>query len=103
VYRCAMELMELVVGAGVVRGAGDECDQLKRAAMSIVHNIAEGCGRDGQDRRRMFLIARGSALECAAAVQILQRYGLSPILAEQARSLAGRIYAMLSRMTGKST
>jgi four helix bundle protein len=103
VYRAAMELTGVVLGLGTIKGAGEECDQLRRAATSIVHNIAEGCGRDGPDRRRMFMIARGSALECAASLEILKRYGLPPFEHEQARTLAGRIYAMLSRLTGKST
>jgi four helix bundle protein len=103
VYRVAMELMELVVAMGAVKGAGDECDQLRRSAMSIVHNIAEACGRDGPDRKRMFMIARGSALECAASLRILRAFGISPVVYEEGRALAGRIYAMLSRLTGKST
>lgn len=38
--------------------------QLRRAAMSIPANIAEGCGRDGQaDTARFFQVAMGSACE----------------------------------------
>jgi four helix bundle protein len=102
VYRVAIELFELVAAMKAPRGAGDYYDQLKRAASSIVLNIAEGCGRDGADRERMFLIARGSALECAASLRLLQSCGVSPILHQQGRELAGRLYAMLSRLAGKS-
>ena len=47
-------------------------DQLLRASQSIPQNIAEGNGRGTEaDRRRFFEIARGSALECAAILDIL--------------------------------
>ncbi len=48
-------------------------DQLKRASSSIVLNIAEGNGRrsDGE-RKRFFAIARGSAEECRAILDLLE-------------------------------
>jgi four helix bundle protein len=47
-------------------------DQLDRASTSIVLNLAEGNGkRSYSDRCRFFDIARGSALECAAALDVL--------------------------------
>jgi len=47
-------------------------DQLKRASTSIVLNIAEGNGRWTQkDRRRFFVIARGSVEECMAILDLL--------------------------------
>jgi four helix bundle protein len=46
--------------------------QLDRAATSIPLNIAEGNGKfTSKDRCRFFDIARGSALECAAALDVL--------------------------------
>jgi len=52
--------------------AGDVKDHLDRAADSIVFNIAEGNGKYApKDRCRFFDTAHGSALECAAGLDIL--------------------------------
>ena len=47
-------------------------NQLDRASTSIPLNIAEGNGKyDAKDRCRFFDIAHGSALECAAGLDVL--------------------------------
>ena len=47
-------------------------NQLDRASTSILLNIAEGNGKFTEnDRCRFFDIARGSALECAACLDVL--------------------------------
>lgn len=47
-------------------------DQLDRASTSIPLNIAEGNGKFANaDRARFLEIARGSALECAACIDVL--------------------------------
>ena len=51
-------------------------DQLERASASICLNLAEGCGRRARrDRLHFFSIAQGSAMECAAAIDILRVNG----------------------------
>src|SRR2546423_678238 len=51
---------------------GDVKDQLDRASASVPLNIAEGNGKFlPKDRCRFFDIAHGSALECAAALDVL--------------------------------
>jgi four helix bundle protein len=47
-------------------------DQLDRASTSIPLNIAEGNGKfSARDRARFIEMARGSALECAACLDVL--------------------------------
>jgi four helix bundle protein len=51
-------------------------DQLDRASTSIPLNLAEGNGKFMKpDRCRFFDISRGSALECAAALDVLVAKG----------------------------
>ena len=51
-------------------------DQLDRAGTSIPLNIAEGNGKfTSADRCRFFDIARGSALECSACLDVLVAKG----------------------------
>lgn len=49
-------------------------DQLKRASVSIVLNIAEGTSRfSAADRKNFYVISRGSAFECVAVLDIISR------------------------------
>jgi four helix bundle protein len=45
--------------------------QIRRAALSVHLNVAEGCSRkSAQERRRYFEIARGSVIEIDTAIDI---------------------------------
>jgi four helix bundle protein len=72
-------------------------DQLDRASTSIPLNIAEGNGKfSARDRARFFEMARGSALECAACLDVLlaRKLATEQQVAEQKERLA-RIVQML--------
>jgi len=58
--------------AGAIPAKAAAKDQLNRASTSIPLNIAEGNGKfSAKDRARFFEMARGSALECAACLDVL--------------------------------
>jgi four helix bundle protein len=75
-------------------------DQLDRASTSIPLNIAEGNGKfSAKDRARFLEIARGSALECAAALDVLVARKLAtPEQVDTAKENLVRIVQMLMGM-----
>ena len=78
-------------------------DQLLRASQSIPLNIAEGNGKlPSADRQRYLRIALGSALECAATLDVLRACGaIEPDVAQAGKDLLVRIVAMLTKMTSR--
>jgi four helix bundle protein len=79
-------------------------DQLLRASQSVPLNIAEGNGkRTSADRARFFRIASGSALECAAVLDVLLACGSIPAArCEEGKAKLHRIVGMLSRLAARS-
>jgi four helix bundle protein len=75
-------------------------DQLERASLSVVLNIAEAGGRRSRrDKARYYAIARGSATETAALLDVLALRRLaSPSAIATGRRLAIRIVQMLTRI-----
>jgi four helix bundle protein len=99
VYQVALELhtqCAVLVAAAqrVVR------DQLERASLSVVLNTAEAGGRHSRrEKSRFYAIARGSATEVAALLDVLERRHLgSPAAIRSARRLAVRCVQMLTRV-----
>jgi four helix bundle protein len=74
------------------------CDQMRRASISIMSNIAEGFERDGTKEFIQFLsVARGSAGEIRSQLYVaLDQHYLSEAMFEQLSSLALEIARMLS-------
>jgi four helix bundle protein len=75
-------------------------DQLERASLSVVLNIAEAGGRRSRrDKARFYAIARGSATEVAALLDVLAMRRLaSPTAIKTGRRLAIRCVQMLTRI-----
>ena len=74
--------------------------QIKRAALSVKLNIAEGATRKSpQERRRFFEISRGSLVEIDAAFEVCVKLNYCQIERLQRLSvLLNKIYAMLCKM-----
>ena len=102
VYRLALEFRRSLALLSRVRGIAPLRDQLFRAADSVVLNIAEGAGRNSRsDKLRFYEFAKGSATECAAALELLHCAGiLSEAAYRERRELVIRVVQMLSRLCG---
>ena len=103
VYRVALEFHALAASLPLGRGLRELRDQFERASMSIVLNCAEGSGRRAPaDRARFFAMARGSATECAAILDIVRARSLAPVaITSSGRGLLVRIVQMLTRLCQK--
>jgi four helix bundle protein len=102
VYRCAIEFLRLAlrVASSLPRGESELRAQLKTAAMSVPLNIAEGTGKPSSaDRAHAHAIARGSAMECGALIDVCAIAGyISTADARHGKELIVRTVAMLSKM-----
>ena len=78
----------------------DLASQLRRAAASVVLNIAEGSGRWGKDRVQHYRIAAGSAAEAKAALELAVVWGfIDGSIARAPEAFLTRVQAMLWRLT----
>ena len=79
-------------------GHSELVNQTKRAAISVPLNVAEGAGEfSAQEKIRFYRIARRSASECAAALDILRGLGLIP--AEHSRSIRDKLDRIAAMLT----
>jgi len=102
VYQLALDFVvqaDAVIEA-LPRGKRHITDQLARASLSIVLNLAEGTGKHTRlDKRRYYLMARGSATESAALLDVCLRLGLlDKVGYEATKSVIVRIVSMLFRL-----
>ncbi|HEU4383911.1 MAG TPA: four helix bundle protein [Anaeromyxobacteraceae bacterium] len=95
-YTVARDLL-LAVRAAEIRD-GKLRDEALRSAKSAALNCAEGAGRVSRaDKARAFTIARGEAVEAAAAVEIAALCGdVRPVAAREVERLADRLVALLT-------
>ena len=104
VWQKAMELVRLVYRLSKVFPADERyalTDQLRRAAVSIPSNIAEGCGRTSRKDYAHFLsIARGSLYETMTQLQIAQDLGYIEI-SEDLKVLSDDVGKILTTLMKK--
>ncbi|OYW20264.1 MAG: four helix bundle protein, partial [Sphingobacteriales bacterium 12-47-4] len=79
--------------------------QIRRAALSVHLNIAEGCSRKSvAERRRFFEIARGSIVEVDTALDIaVTLCYISKEELENTGDCLTRSFSMISKMMQRST
>ncbi|NMC71316.1 MAG: four helix bundle protein [Myxococcales bacterium] len=104
VYERAIEFVAQAteIATRMPPGHAPLADQLRRASVSVVLNIAVGSGRVRKlDADRHRAIARGSAMECAAILDVCRVLMLvDAIRLDEARTLLVRVVQMLCRMCG---
>src|SRR5205809_5018117 len=73
--------------------------QIRRAALSVHLNIAEGCSRKSEgERKRFFEISRGSVIEVDAAIDIA--YSLKYETEEELKQLGDHLINTFKQSTG---
>ncbi len=102
VYQRALDFVAAAstIRQAVPQGCGALADQLDRAAVSIALNIAEGAGEFARrEKARFYRIARRSATESAAILDVARRLGLAPSAeVEAAKATLREIVPMLVRL-----
>ena len=101
-YRVALQF-NAIANRLISRGHRELRNQLTRASLSIPLNIAESTGRSSPaDRARFISIARGSAMECGAIVDIVLSSGIAAVgVCREARILLIRIVQMLTKLEAR--
>ncbi len=76
-YTNALDLIRALVPVveQLKRYDSNLADQVIRAATSVTLNVAEGARRGGKDRRRFYVMARGSAGEIQGALDTADAWG----------------------------
>ena len=102
VYQASLRFVAVAEGVaeGLPRGRAYVADQLRRAALSILLNIAEGAGEfSRKDKARMYRMARRSGAECGAMLDMALDAGMGDReTLMRAKELLVRIVAMLVRL-----
>src|SRR3989338_3130572 len=103
VWQKAIELVVLVYRYTGQFPAAEQyglTSQMRRAAVSIPSNIAEGSRRRGKDIRQFLLIAFGSCSELETQFEVSKRLKyIDETLRLQAESLLDEVIRMLNKMS----
>lgn len=100
VWQRSMELVEEIYRVVKILPREENyalADQMRRAAVSIPSNVAEGHGRESVNEfTRFIMIAQGSRAELETQLEICKRLGyLSPAQTEKAIALCSEVGKML--------
>ena len=103
VFRAALELRRIATDVSRFRqpGTAADLDQFRRAASSVILNIAEGAKERHKGRKLVrYDTARASAGECNAAVLILLTTlpNDARVDLDEGQSLANRVSAMMTNL-----
>jgi four helix bundle protein len=102
VYRVSIEFLTFALGLieSLPRGEAELSKQLRAASMSVPLNIAEGTGKPTvADRARFYAIARGSAMECGALLDVLFVAENLPVdRVRHGKAMIVRVVSMLTKM-----
>ena len=101
-YRIASSFVVTVdaITATLPRGRAYLVDQLRRASLSVLANLAEGAGEfSAPDKARFYRMALRSAAECGALLESCGDMKLADQRAvDEARVLLSRVVAMTTRL-----
>jgi len=105
VYSSARELAKEIYKISLLLPVEEKFNlvqQIRRAALSVKLNLAEGCSRrSAAERRRRYEVARGSVIEIDGALETvvdLNYYKVSDL--EKTCELLNKCFAMLSNKIG---
>ncbi len=110
VYQKSMHVAKVILQqtSTAPRGHSALIDQLRRAAMSIPANLAEGSGRwHPNDKKQFFWIARGSVNECIVFIELGVHQGIfnqttCDTLRVQLAEIGRMITALISSVTSSA-
>ena len=104
-YQAAIEFAGLAaqIIEKLPQGYGKLIDQLRRAAIAVPLNVAEGSGKATESQKRQcYAIARGEAMECAAIIDVLFCLGLiDSAKVQDAKTLLQKVVAILTTVCRK--
>jgi four helix bundle protein len=78
----------------------DLASQLRRAASSVVLNVAEGSGSFGGTRTQRYRTALGSARETMACLRVAERFGYVEATPAALVAMMNRVVGTLVRVAG---
>jgi four helix bundle protein len=93
----AVRAMRAVVAA-IEKRDSDLARQLRRAASSVVLNVAEGSGSFGRVRTVRYRTALGSARETLACLRVAEAFGYVEAMPEEVAGRMNRVIGTLVRV-----